>query len=1278
MYYISSCLLVLITGTSQRRQHESCKSPTKSLFDVGSRRISIFTIYSGLAVSVFKQGDDPIDDINKMMSFLSTVVSSRFPTTNNQLRNSSNPRQQATIHDGRVTVQPVQGRQGSFDADSGVTENPVTQMVITHNAAYQADDLDAYDYDCDDFSTARVVLMASLSSYGSNVLSEDTNSSAQQDAMILSVFEQLSNQLTNYNKVNKDNLIANESLSAHIERYKERQEPDESLFQAWERFKELLMKCPQHYLTDIQEVILFYNGLDVPTRQTLNSKGATPTKTAANVKVAIQAQLNSLEREIKKVNKKVYEVRLDANYARNHITLKTVRSKRGKPLKKLTIHSLVHPTNLEDSTKQQGQDSTNKTTETLPIRNQRASIKTLEIQIGQMRKVLQERGFGSLPNSMETNLKNHVKSILTAKADSTRICRIRSGPYAISDSQISNIFSEIVPFPMRLHDYCCDEGKEARELKILETYSIGTTLHHNTLSHKEKDPRSFTLPNFIHNVCFDKSLVDLEASVSVMPFSTYTNLSLGDLIHTRLTIEVIKHPRDVKTNLFWEFGKFTSHDGESMESYYSRFYKMMNEMIRNNLTVSTMQVNFQFLQQLQPEWSRFVTISKQQHKLDEVSYHKLFDILKQYQKEVNEIRAERIAKNANPLALVAATQPNTNPYYQALKSHKPYAPTSKASLPTRSHATTRHKGKDIAKPITPLFESAFEEDRDPEQPQKDKDMQKNLALIAKNFKKLYKPTKNNLRTSSNTKNKNVDNFPRLHVSQGKDVAVKDVSLQAEQFDWLADTDKEIDEQELEAHYSYMAKIQERQHFEQPESTSNTCLVEKDDINVIPDSPDMCNNDIQIDQNVEDERAALAYLIVNLKLDNPGESNSIRDSCLIALQNKQTELEKYMAFNDRIVDYDKLKRKLNSTLGLLAQKEIDIKEGLKLKAYDISVAKEKHDELVKHRLLTKSHHEGLVKEKTKVITDLKLKKEKDIDKMISMEKQLKFLNEIVYKRNQSIQTIHMLAQKGPTFNGRQPLKIQELIDQAWVKHSHDHFCAPIALDMEVRIKTCFMPLAIKTQNDSFTFVHELKQEMHVDLKYVESFENEIDGLESDKVEFSNMYYILLQDRNIMINRVYYVEGLNHNLFSVGQFCDADLEETNSSTPICLMATASPTQAWLWHRRLSHLNFNYINLLSKKDVMIGLPKLKYVKDQLCSSSEVSKEKRSSFKIKVVPSSKGLLNLLHMNLCGPMRVASKNRKKYVLVIIDDYSRYTWTLFLRSNDETPEVLKDFLTMIQ
>ncbi|GJU87406.1 hypothetical protein Tco_1294952, partial [Tanacetum coccineum] len=176
---------------------------------------------------------------------------------------------------------------------------------------------------------------------------------------------------------------------------------------------------------------------------------------------------------------------------------------------------------------------------------------------------------------------------------------------------------------------------------------------------------------------------------------------IGDEIYS--TIDARKKAHEIK---------FTSQDGESMESYYFRFYKMMNEMIRNNLTAATMQVNVQFLQQLQPEWSRFVTIVKKQHKLDKVSYHKLFDILEKYQKEVNEIHAEIIAKNANSLALVATAQPHPDPYYQSPKSHKSYAPTSKASPQTRSHATIIHKGKEIAKPITPLSESASEEDSD--------------------------------------------------------------------------------------------------------------------------------------------------------------------------------------------------------------------------------------------------------------------------------------------------------------------------------------------------------------------------------------------------------------------------------------------------------------------------------------------------------------------------------------------------------------------------------------
>ncbi|GJW02436.1 retrovirus-related pol polyprotein from transposon TNT 1-94 [Tanacetum coccineum] len=211
----------------------------------------------GLTVLVFKQGDDPIDAINHMMSFLLAVVTSRYPTTNNQLRNSSNPRQQATINDGRVTLQ---------------------RTVITHNVAYLADDLDAYDSDCDELNTPKVALMENLSYYGLDALAEvhnpdnvnnhminqgvqvmpsseqsnvvnhseteitsdsniipysqyvtesqqaavqNSNSSAQQDALILSVIEQLKTQVINCTKINLDNKSVNDTLTAELERYKE-------------------------------------------------------------------------------------------------------------------------------------------------------------------------------------------------------------------------------------------------------------------------------------------------------------------------------------------------------------------------------------------------------------------------------------------------------------------------------------------------------------------------------------------------------------------------------------------------------------------------------------------------------------------------------------------------------------------------------------------------------------------------------------------------------------------------------------------------------------------------------------------------------------------------------------------------------------------------------------------------------------------------------------------------------------------------------------------------
>ncbi|GJY48030.1 integrase, catalytic region, zinc finger, CCHC-type containing protein [Tanacetum coccineum] len=125
-------------------------------------------------------------------------------------------------------------------------------------------------------------------------------------------------------------------------------------------------------------------------------------------------------------------------------------------------------------------------------------------------------------------------------------------------------------------------------------------------------------------------------------------------------------------------------------------------------------------------------------------------------------------------------------------------------------------------------------------------------------------------------------------------------------------------------------------------------------------------------------------------------------------------------------------------------------------------------------------------------------------------------------------------------------------------------------------------------------------------------------------------------NLTICHVYYIEGLGHNLFLVGQFCDGDLEMAASS-PVCLMSRATSTKSWLWHRRLSHLNFGTINQLTSHDLVDGILKFKYRKNHLCLACEQGKSKKVSLPPKLVPITESKLELLHMDLCGPMRVAT-----------------------------------------
>ncbi|GJT04136.1 putative reverse transcriptase domain-containing protein [Tanacetum coccineum] len=282
------------------------------------------------------------------------------------------------------------------------------------------------------------------------------------------------------------------------------QEPDETLYQGWERFKELLMKCPQHYLTDVQ------------TRQILDSKGAIPSKTTADAKVAIQemakysqkwhngtsrtsstktsdglaaiqAQLNNLGREIKKVNEKVYVAQVGCEQCKgSHYTKDCPLKEKGKILEEAYYTQFGGP--------YQGGGYR----AAAPGFYQRNNT---NLSYQERRQSMEE----TLSKFMSESAKRH-------EENSNMIKEIR----ASTDAAIRN------------------QGASIKTLK-------------------EKDPRSFTLPCYINNVCFDNALAGLGSSISVIPLSTYLNLGLGELAHTKLTVELadrtVKYPKGIAKNV---------------------------------------------------------------------------------------------------------------------------------------------------------------------------------------------------------------------------------------------------------------------------------------------------------------------------------------------------------------------------------------------------------------------------------------------------------------------------------------------------------------------------------------------------------------------------------------------------------------------------------------------------------------------------------------------------------------------------------------------------------
>nr|GEV44796.1 putative reverse transcriptase domain-containing protein [Tanacetum cinerariifolium] len=708
--------------------------------------------------------------------------------------------------------------------------------------------------------------------------------------------------------------------------------------------------------------------------------------------------------------------------------------------------------------------------------------------------------------------------------------------------------------------------------------------------------------------------------------------------------------QEKKAKLFNEWERFTSTEEESIESYYHRFLKLMNDLKQNKHFPEKIASNLKFLNNLQSEWSRHVTIVHQTKDLHTADYTQLYDFLKYNQKEVDELKAERLAKTQDPLALM---ENSNNPYaFPAPHQDQPSFNQNYIQQPMPNP-------EDITDPITAINMA--------------------LALMAKAFKLNYStPTNNNQRISSNLRNRQI---AQPGTNMGQDRQMQMVRGNGEnQFRQCAgqnvgnlngynvvhnvgnqviqNAPRNLRVQNIGNHNGLIGVQGIGNQNQIGNGNLEATRVEG---NAVGHNGNQigCYNcrgkeeaGIQLQAEEFDLMAAAAdldeieevnanyILMANLHVEQGGEiveqhsanveeTHALYDSLY---QNLAIEVEKVNSVNCKLKE---INADLITELARFKNQE---------KCFEIS--QEKYDKLERYlnKQLSKekSTISFLLEENKKLKSDFKTREDELLDKQIQLEKNIKELNNILVKTGQSIQTIHMLSPKPDSFYHteqkmalvyqnpfylKQALKKQQsLYDGKVLLEKHD---PPIVHDSEETLQLAQernLPMLGETRalskpvtSNSIPTPQESKVvKMIRNLKLLINFIWKFMGT----VRFGNDHVAAilgfgdLQWGNILITRVYFIEGLGHNLFLVGQFCDSDLEvafrrntcfvrnlegvdslkgdrstnlytinlhEMDSVSPICLMAHASSTKSWLWHQRLSHLNFDTINDLAKNDLV-----------------------------------------------------------------------------------------------
>nr|GEY46979.1 hypothetical protein [Tanacetum cinerariifolium] len=812
-------------------------------------------------------------------------------------------------------------------------------------------------------------------------------------------------------------------------------------------------------------------------------------------------------------------------------------------------------------------------------------------------------------------------------------------------------------------------------------------------------------------------------------------------------------PEDIyekKAKLFNEWERFTSNDGESIQSYYHYFLKLMNDLKRNK--------HF-------PE--------------NIANYTQLYDFLKYNQKEVDELKAERLAKTQDPLALMANSK---NPYnFIVPHQDQPSFNQNYMQQPMPNH-------EDIIDPTTAMNMA--------------------LTLMAKAFKLNYStPTNNNQRISSNPRNRNVNlvaaraegnatghngnqirccncrgvgHFainctvrPRrrdaaylqtqLLIAQKEETGIQ---LQAEEFDLMAaavdldeikevnancilmanlqqastsgtqtdkapvyDSDGSIKELEIDrllravVSQDIMSVVQNNSVID----TSNLQTELKDTLNPLSQKLENKNVELEFQVSVQKDNKhgtgtntkfakqsilgkppklgeihALSKSVTSNSITTPQESKVVKNDKAIAPGMfrinpfKTSRKEKHVPNTVRASARTKLitvsqppvftKKDVNSYSDGLSSTRIDNTKTRRPQPRsntknDRVPSASKNSCNKNKEVKVEEHHRNLLLFKNKkhmssTCNNVKFSTQNVKSKVVcAMCKQCLISvnhDQCLISVNHDVCFLNYV--NGKTSRGKK-LKANVSINEKQKKKQ-----PKVKKTKKVGfIKRFATPKPSKTR--SFLRWSPTGRLFDLKGKIIASSKSES---QSDCSKGDNAYTFNPLEPTI--------KRFPKSTFSLeGQFCDSDLQvafrrnacfvknlegvdllkgdrSTNlytinlhdmaSASLICLMARAFSTKSWLWHQRLSHLNFDTINEIAKHDLVSGLPKFKYHKEHLCSSCEQGKSKRASHPPKLVPNSRQSLHLLYMDLCGPMRIDSINGKRYVLVIVDDYSHYTWTL--------------------